>query len=397
MENLPEISIKYLKISGVEFLKRIKKLILSEKNLKNLFNCDLFCDLIYPTLVLNIKPKYSTKHKNLCGQIIVHPNLPHIKGVQLKDLFDIVHNRFPNQTKYDDKASDIIFYFYPESEEWYFVFKEEKISDIKIDLRPLHPEKNACPFYEMKEINKFLEEILEELKEIKIKEGNEVEIEIKWLPGNDKKINIGLRAEEWSFILTYKTYVEEAEKLFTSIIETYSQKYKTNLKLDIKPLKPKIQFPFTLEYLFTQFMHLANKSVLHPLDWERFYKFIRACHYHKFKDEELLRNRLIQGGFSEEYADEVVNIFEHSYKILSTPVPTITTSLSLYYWGKIRNIIDPISKQEKIYINVEVKAKVKKNKVELNLKCFPDDPFLREKILVEIKRICPEIISIKFV
>jgi hypothetical protein len=87
--------------------------------------------------------------------------------------------------------------------------------------------------------------------------------------------------------------------------------------------------PPTIQKLFDAFTHLANKTVLHPLDWERFYGFVRACHYHSCRPHEtdLLLRLLCNKGFAEEKAEYLVSVFGHCYAILSAPVPPLTKSI----------------------------------------------------------------------
>jgi hypothetical protein len=72
-----------------------------------------------------------------------------------------------------------------------------------------------------------------------------------------------------------------------------------------------------------QLFDTINIPITHPLDWQRFYDFVRACHFRRQK-------RLLNGGFfsllcsqgvPEESAKRLDSIFNHCYKILSTPIP----------------------------------------------------------------------------
>jgi len=158
------------------------------------------------------------------------------------------------------------------------------------------------------------------------------------------------------------------------------------------------KFPFTIEQLFNEFANLANTSGLHCQDWKRYYRFIRACRYHRFKDTELLRQRLIDTGFSEDYADYLVGIFNHGYEILSTKVPEIAMSLSSYYWTCIYSLLNQKKIKSKFLSMVKkIKPKrIKNDKVSLILEIFPDDPIFKDQISEEIKKAFPEVISVKF-
>jgi len=55
------------------------------------------------------------------------------------------------------------------------------------------------------------------------------------------------------------------------------------------------------------FIKQANVDLLHPIDWERFYDFVLAAleEWDSF-DHDMVRRLLVEGGFSEEKAIELV-------------------------------------------------------------------------------------------
>ena len=63
--------------------------------------------------------------------------------------------------------------------------------------------------------------------------------------------------------------------------------------------------------LLKRFAHLANKSALHPLDWRRFYEFVRDCRSRAPYSEEEMARLLIKEGFSETYATYIGEIYVH--------------------------------------------------------------------------------------
>lgn len=70
--------------------------------------------------------------------------------------------------------------------------------------------------------------------------------------------------------------------------------------------------------LFVQFINCANRSVLHPLDWRRFYRFIRFCHSRRVKlSRDCLRDLLIRGHFSKQKAADLAEIYLHGRRLLS--------------------------------------------------------------------------------
>lgn len=64
---------------------------------------------------------------------------------------------------------------------------------------------------------------------------------------------------------------------------------------------------------FDQFVRLANRAGLHPLDWGRFYDFVIVSHRLRSRlDEEELRDLLVQAGFDQGYAQRLSNIYHHT-------------------------------------------------------------------------------------
>ena len=72
----------------------------------------------------------------------------------------------------------------------------------------------------------------------------------------------------------------------------------------------------TLEKL-RLFISQANVDLLHPLDWERFYDFLlSAFKQWEALDHSLARRLLIEGGFPEEKAIELVELCERAKDLL---------------------------------------------------------------------------------
>lgn len=76
--------------------------------------------------------------------------------------------------------------------------------------------------------------------------------------------------------------------------------------------------PLARKY-FLSFVNCANKSIPHPLDMNRFYKFVRFCHTRRVKlDQHELREYLLRGGFPERNAEDLSEVYYHGRKLLST-------------------------------------------------------------------------------
>jgi hypothetical protein len=82
--------------------------------------------------------------------------------------------------------------------------------------------------------------------------------------------------------------------------------------MDKSSLPPKCQT--VLEH----FVKCANASMLHPLDWERFYEFVNYCHDHRIKlEEEELVRILCSEGFPGRTAQEVGGVYRHIRSFMS--------------------------------------------------------------------------------
>ena len=74
----------------------------------------------------------------------------------------------------------------------------------------------------------------------------------------------------------------------------------------------KKKLPKRTKYFFDQFVNGANKQILHPLDWKRFYVFIQACHEGNTKLlPGELESLLLDNGFPEDNASSLANIYYH--------------------------------------------------------------------------------------
>lgn len=73
------------------------------------------------------------------------------------------------------------------------------------------------------------------------------------------------------------------------------------------------------EIALRRFAMLANRSSLHPRDWERFYAFVSvAARYRVGWDHHVVARRLIGSGFNEELARELGEIYWHCRCLLFT-------------------------------------------------------------------------------
>jgi hypothetical protein len=82
---------------------------------------------------------------------------------------------------------------------------------------------------------------------------------------------------------------------------------------------PGRKLPKRTQYFFDTFVEAANKTVLHPLDWKRFYHFIYVAYAGRVRlSEDLLREMLRSRGFSQQDAEHLANIYHHGRRILKS-------------------------------------------------------------------------------
>lgn len=80
------------------------------------------------------------------------------------------------------------------------------------------------------------------------------------------------------------------------------------------------ELPPATRAIFLQFANCANRRALHPLDWKRFYRFIRFCHAKRVKLQSwTLRELLIRAHFPDHLSAHLANIYEHSRELLAAP------------------------------------------------------------------------------
>jgi len=111
---------------------------------------------------------------------------------------------------------------------------------------------------------------------------------------------------------SYATYVSEAKALIQPLLSNYNREANARHRMSIatmKSLEPKL--PPQSEKLFKRFVALANKSVLHPLDWGRFYEFVRNSRMRRPLYEEDMARLLVKEGFSAQYAKHIAGVYFH--------------------------------------------------------------------------------------
>jgi hypothetical protein len=133
-------------------------------------------------------------------------------------------------------------------------------------------------------------------------------------PEAKNTVAVEIRAERWSpdDPPTYETYVAEARALIGPLLSVYNREVGTRHRMTVpakRKLEPKL--PPQSAKLFKRFAALANKSGLHPLDWRRFYEFVRDSRMRRPLPDEDMTRLLIKEGFPEQYACHIAWVYGH--------------------------------------------------------------------------------------
>lgn len=125
------------------------------------------------------------------------------------------------------------------------------------------------------------------------------------------RILVEMRAEHWDPELpTRAVYRAAADDLMLPLLRAYNCTFGARYRFRVqKPgLKGFVPSPLTIT-LFDRFAILANTHSLHPLDWDRFYTFVRESRQEIPGHE--LRAMLVARGFSRDKAEHLAEIYAH--------------------------------------------------------------------------------------
>lgn len=133
-------------------------------------------------------------------------------------------------------------------------------------------------------------------------------------------VSVEISAERWNpdDSPSYEIYCAEAKALIGPLLLTYNREALTRHRMIIaakKRIEPKLSAHSAK--LFRRFTSLANKSGLHPLDWRRFYIFVRSSRTRNGLLDEDMARLLIKQGFSEQYASHIAEVYGHLRKFKS--------------------------------------------------------------------------------
>lgn len=128
----------------------------------------------------------------------------------------------------------------------------------------------------------------------------------------ENQIRVEIRAKTWNpEDPTRKIYLEAAHHIFDNLIKAYNTKYKKRHRMRVVKEKSPGLPPKATKAL-EDFAFLANKTCLHPLDWQRLYRFARVCNATRaIPPKELIWAMLSKGGFNDKKAEYISDIASH--------------------------------------------------------------------------------------
>ena len=130
-------------------------------------------------------------------------------------------------------------------------------------------------------------------------------------PGQPGRVAVEVRAQRWSpDPPSPAVYRDAARVLVGSLLKAFNRSHSTRYRLRIERRETgRCMMTRRSEILFDRFALLANKSSLHPRDWERFYELVRDGRQ-QIPETEL--RRLLRGtGFSEAKAQDLAELYGH--------------------------------------------------------------------------------------
>lgn len=126
------------------------------------------------------------------------------------------------------------------------------------------------------------------------------------------RISVELRASKWgsdSTSASNKQYRDAADEIVRPLLRSFNKAMGTSYRLRVTEARyGPIPTKRTLKYLDV-FCNSANKSILHPLDWARFYDFVKQSR--QLLNEETLEALLRERGFSGLQARHIATIYNH--------------------------------------------------------------------------------------
>jgi hypothetical protein len=133
------------------------------------------------------------------------------------------------------------------------------------------------------------------------------------------RVAVEVRALSWSpDPPTKAAYVDAARSLVGPLLTSFNRANNKRYRLIIeRATRRQIKVSATTRRLFDRFAKIANASAPHPLDWRRFYEFVRCSRQEL--PEHVVRALLIERSFPNRRADKIAELYGHlwAYKRLS--------------------------------------------------------------------------------
>lgn len=130
-------------------------------------------------------------------------------------------------------------------------------------------------------------------------------------PDRVGRIFIEMRALRWQPDPPSRdTYVAAARELVMPLLSAYNKASGQRNRLRIARVrKPRSLLSKRARTLLDRFAVLANQKSFHPLDWDRFYRFVKESR--SSAPMEVIRALLIERGFPVDRAANLAELYEH--------------------------------------------------------------------------------------
>lgn len=132
--------------------------------------------------------------------------------------------------------------------------------------------------------------------------------------------DVEVRAPDWGGepVPDRATYVGAARAVLSPLLLGYNRAHGTRRCLLVEREHAVPPLPRVAADLFATFVGCANKSALHPNDWDRFYDFVRHCAARNVStSSEDVQRLLIHAGFAHAVAERVAAVFFHGRRLLT--------------------------------------------------------------------------------
>lgn len=126
-----------------------------------------------------------------------------------------------------------------------------------------------------------------------------------------KRVAVEMRAQRWQpDPPTRAVYEQAARDLLAPSLRDYNRAYGTRHRLRIRSASGKgFRMSDRTRTVLERFTILANKSALHPLDWQRFYVLAREARQQI--PGHVLRRELERSRFTPESANKLAELYHH--------------------------------------------------------------------------------------